>query len=99
MSIRSAERKPLETASTIDAGQTGIEGLISTAPVHFNMGRAVLVEEALKRHEGNLTHSGAVVFGTGTYTGRSPKDKFLVREPSMEAEIDWGAAESAVRAR
>ncbi len=91
MSIRTAERKPSDGARPAEASPTIVEGLNPQAPVHLNLGRAVLVEQALKRGEGNLTHSGAVVFRTGTYTGRSPKDKFLVREPSMEAEIDWGS--------
>jgi phosphoenolpyruvate carboxykinase (ATP) len=60
-------------------------------PILFNLPTAVLIEEALKRGEGELCDSGAVVFRTGTYTGRSPKDKFIVREPSMAEEIAWGA--------
>ncbi|HEU5116410.1 MAG TPA: phosphoenolpyruvate carboxykinase (ATP), partial [Isosphaeraceae bacterium] len=91
MSIRTAERQPSDGARPAEAPPRIVEGLNPSAPVHLNLGRAVLVEQALKRGEGNLTHSGAVVFRTGTYTGRSPKDKFLVREPSMEAEIDWGS--------
>jgi phosphoenolpyruvate carboxykinase (ATP) len=58
--------------------------------VLFNLPRAALVEHALRRREGELTHQGAVVFHTGKYTGRSPKDKFIVREPGSEANIDWG---------
>lgn len=68
----------------------GVEGLEAARGVHFNLPRATLVEHALRRGEGQLTHQGALVFRTGKYTGRSPKDKFLVREPSVEAEIDWG---------
>jgi phosphoenolpyruvate carboxykinase (ATP) len=44
----------------------------------------------LARGEGALTHQGALVFNTGKYTGRSPRDKFIVREPSSEAQVDWG---------
>lgn len=58
---------------------------------HWNLSQAVLAEQALKRGEGEFSDQGALVFKTGTYTGRSPKDKFIVREPSSEAEIDWGA--------
>jgi phosphoenolpyruvate carboxykinase (ATP) len=58
--------------------------------VHFNPTPAALVEHALRRDEGLLTHQGALAVRTGTYTGRSPRDKFLVREPSVAGEIDWG---------
>jgi phosphoenolpyruvate carboxykinase (ATP) len=59
-------------------------------PRHRNLPQAVLVEQALRRGEGELSHQGAIVFRTGKYTGRSPKDKFIVREATCAAEIDWG---------
>ena len=40
--------------------------------------------------KGKFSDRGALVFLTGAYTGRSPEDKFLVREPSVEGEVDWG---------
>jgi phosphoenolpyruvate carboxykinase (ATP) len=57
---------------------------------HRNLTQAALIEHALRRGEGQLSHQGALVFRTGKYTGRSPKDKFIVREPSCEADVDWG---------
>ncbi|MEO6809014.1 MAG: phosphoenolpyruvate carboxykinase (ATP) [Isosphaeraceae bacterium] len=61
-----------------------------SSKVHRNRSQAALIEDALTRGEGTLTHQGALVFLTGAYTGRSPKDKYIVREPSCEDEIDWG---------
>ena len=65
------------------------------APEHRNLAPAALAEQAVLRGEGTFADSGALVFLTGTYTGRSPKDKFIVREPSVEAEVDWGDVNQA----
>lgn len=48
-----------------------------------------LVEKVLSRNEGELTASGAVKAVTGKYTGRSPKDKYIVEEASVKDKIDW----------
>jgi len=57
---------------------------------HANRSQSVLVEQALLRGEAELTHHGALVFRTGKYTGRSPKDKFIVRDALSEPHVDWG---------
>ncbi len=57
---------------------------------HRNLATGQLVEQAILGGEGVLADSGALVFLTGQYTGRSPEDKFIVREPSVEGEVDWG---------
>lgn len=66
------------------------QGFTGLGTAHRNLSQATLVEHALSRSEGTLAHSGAMVFRTGTYTGRSPGDKFIVREPGSETEIAWG---------
>ncbi len=49
------------------------------------------MEKALQRHEGLLAEGGALAVRTGQFTGRSPKDKYVVREASTEATVDWGS--------
>jgi phosphoenolpyruvate carboxykinase (ATP) len=61
------------------------------APLYHNLSVAVLVEHALLRGEAQLASNGALVVRTGRYTGRSPKDKFIVARPEYESLIDWGA--------
>jgi phosphoenolpyruvate carboxykinase (ATP) len=49
-----------------------------------------LYEHALQRHEGFLAHLGPLVVRTGQYTGRSPRDKCVVREASSQDQVWWG---------
>ena len=49
-----------------------------------------LIEFATKRGEGVLSDKGALVINTGKYTGRSPKDRFIVRDDITENTINWG---------
>lgn len=58
--------------------------------VHRNPSTAELVELALRRGEGELTANGALVAKTGARTGRSPNDRFIVKEAGSEADIEWG---------
>ena len=55
-----------------------------------NLSTAALYEAALRDGEGMVAADGPLVVSTGTHTGRSPKDKFIVREPSSDASIWWG---------
>ncbi|MFS8636727.1 MAG: phosphoenolpyruvate carboxykinase [Gemmatimonadota bacterium] len=66
-------------------------GLKPRGPVHWNLGAAGLIEQAIRRGEGSLTEDGAFVAITTPHTGRSPNDKFVVREPSSEDKIAWGS--------
>ena len=58
--------------------------------VHWNLPTASLIEEAIRRREGRLAHLGALTVRTGQHTGRSAKDKLVVREPSSEDHVWWG---------
>ena len=65
------------------------QGISELGAVHYNYREPALIEAALKRDEGTLGKGGAFLVTTGTHTGRSPKDKFVVRTPSVEDSIWW----------
>ncbi|WP_164661790.1 phosphoenolpyruvate carboxykinase [Tropicibacter sp. Alg240-R139] len=64
----------------------GIEGL---GNVYYNFMEPALIEAALKRDEGTLGNGGAFLVTTGKFTGRSPKDKHVVKTNSVKDTIWW----------
>lgn len=65
-------------------------GLDNLGQVYWDLSTPALYEGAIRRHEAMLSHLGPLVVRTGQFTGRLPKDKFLVEEPSSLKKIWWG---------
>ena len=65
-------------------------GFHELATVHLNLTPAELVEHALRNGEGTLTDTGALMADTGKFTGRSPKDRFVVKDANTEDSVWWG---------
>ena len=74
----------------MDAKELAKCGIVNPKAVYHNLSPAKLVEEALKNGEGILTDKGALAVTTGKYTGRSPKDKFIVDTPAVHDVVAWG---------
>ena len=66
------------------------QGLTPTGQIHWNYVAPELIEAAIRRGEGTLADMGPFVAVTSPHTGRSPNDKFVVKEPGSEADVDWG---------
>lgn len=67
--------------------EIGIEAIDN---VYNNLSVCRLIEHAVRNNEGKITNSGAFNVNTGKYTGRSPKDRFIVDQESIHNEINWG---------
>ncbi|MEP6617011.1 MAG: phosphoenolpyruvate carboxykinase (ATP) [Ginsengibacter sp.] len=64
-------------------------GLKSIENVHYQLSPRELTAQALRRNEGLLNDSGALVITTGKFTGRSPKDKFIVKDQMTTETVNW----------
>jgi len=65
-------------------------GLKNVAAAYWNLTPAELVEETLLSGQGTLTDTGALAVDTGEFTGRSPKDRFVVCDATTENSVWWG---------
>jgi len=64
-------------------------GLQSSGPVHFQLSPEELTQQSVDRKEGVLNDTGALVIKTGKYTGRSPKDRFIVKDEITADTVNW----------
>jgi phosphoenolpyruvate carboxykinase (ATP) len=83
-----------------DERKVGLEalGIRGVSAVHWNLSVAALYEQAVRRGEGLVTADGPIVCSTVPHTGRSPNDKFIVKEPSSEQHVAWGKVNRPIEA-
>ena len=84
---KNAEREAGHARSPVGLDYLGIRNINN---VYWNLTTPALYEQIIRRREGVIGHLGPVIVRTGAFTGRSPNDKFIVKEPSTEKEISWG---------
>ena len=78
---------PIQNASSYGLENHGIR---NTDTIFWTLHTPVLYEHAVLRREGRVAHLGPLVVRTGQHTGRSPKDKFVVKESSSRDHVSWG---------
>lgn len=71
-------------------------GITTTAEIFANLGTAPLVEHAVRNGEGLMAKDGPLVVATGKHTGRSAKDKFIVKDAETENTVWWGKTNVAM---
>jgi phosphoenolpyruvate carboxykinase (ATP) len=81
------QRKQMARESSIGLSK---QGLTPHGEVHWNLIAPELFQAAARRSEGEFADMGPFVAVTTPHTGRSPNDKFVVKEPSSEKDVDWG---------
>jgi phosphoenolpyruvate carboxykinase (ATP) len=74
---------------TSAASRLAASGFPGVGQVHDNLLEAALVEAAVQRGEARIGRGGTLLVTTGKHTGRSPKDKHIVREPSVADHVWW----------
>ncbi|CAN5776580.1 phosphoenolpyruvate carboxykinase (ATP) [soil metagenome] len=77
-------------ATAPDRGSLAEHGIDVRGRIHWHPTTSQLYAHALERGDATLAEGGSLVVDTGVHTGRSPKDKFIVREPGSEERIWWG---------
>ena len=78
------------TESPRTRGSLEEHGISASGSVHWQPSTPQLYTDALARGEGRIAEGGPLAVDTGAHTGRSPKDKFIVRERGSEGRIWWG---------
>ncbi len=75
----------------------GVEnhGIKNSGTIYWNLTTPMLYEQATRRNEAKIAHLGPLVVQTGSHTGRSPNDRFIVKEPNSEGDIWWGKVNRA----
>lgn len=73
-------------------------GLTGFKAIHWNLTTEALYEEAVKRGEGQIAKMGPIVVNTAPHTGRSPSDKYVVRENSSADKVWWGTVNQPMEA-
>jgi len=86
---RQMEQAPMSNPRVNPTQRLEDQGITGAARAYYNLLEPALMTEAIARGEGQLGLGGALLATTGTHTGRSPKDKFVVRRPSIESTIWW----------
>ncbi|MFP4370368.1 MAG: phosphoenolpyruvate carboxykinase (ATP) [Candidatus Kapaibacterium sp.] len=81
--------KSFDKETIIEPGMEYL-GLRNLGEVHWHHTTAVLYEHAIKNSEGIISHQGPLCVKTGKITGRSPNDKFIVKDDFTENTINWG---------
>jgi phosphoenolpyruvate carboxykinase (ATP) len=81
------ELRAVKRESTVGLGK---QGLNPSGDIHWNLIAPELMKAAARRNEGEFAAMGPFVAVTAPHTGRSPNDKFVVKEPSSENDVDWG---------
>ncbi len=76
--------------------QSPASAMQTRAGIFVDFSTPELVEAAVSRGQARLSSSGSLAFMTGRHTGRSPKDRFIVRDPESEARVDWGAVNQPI---
>src|SRR5687767_2428024 len=94
MPDRNVQRRTQGDRGMIETQARSVE--LGVDPERHNLTSARLVEDAVRNGEGMLSAEGALVVSTGQYTGRSPKDKFVVEEPSSKEHVWWGAVNQPI---
>jgi len=85
------EIKPQRTSVARESSiGLGRQGLAPRGEVHWNLIAPELFQNAARRDEGEFADMGPFVAITAPHTGRSPDDKFVVKEPTSEKDVNWG---------
>lgn len=75
-----------------NTSQKGLNYLgINSSEIHFNLSAGDLIEASVDQNEGIITDKGALSISTGRFTGRSPKDRYIVKDEITTHTVDWNS--------